>query len=66
MLAVVDADGRYDEETVPLPADIRAALAEPGTKVFADYEVCPLTPDRPGEMRHVCLAAATNLMIRKR
>ena len=64
MLAVVDSQDRYDENTVPLPSRIRKALETPETQVFADYEVCPLTRDRPGEMRHVCLAGASRISIR--
>ncbi len=65
MLAVVDAENRYDENRVPLPDEIRAALHDSETRVFADFTVCPLTPDKPGEMRHICLAGASKVFVQK-
>lgn len=31
---------------------------------FGDFTVCPLSPERPGVMRRVCVAAADNLVLR--
>lgn len=33
--------------------------------VFADFEVCPLEPERKGEMQHVCIEAAKNIFVQK-
>ena len=50
-----------------LPAAVRAALrADPfGTQVFGDYEICPLTRERPGWMQMVCLASASRLAVQR-
>lgn len=34
--------------------------------IYGDYEICPLGPDRPGEMRSVCIASASRLVIQDR
>ncbi|MDE2182779.1 MAG: hypothetical protein KGJ78_07135 [Alphaproteobacteria bacterium] len=65
MLAVVDSQDKYDENTVPLPESIRKMLEEPGSEVFADYQVCPLTRSRPGHMQHVCMVSASHVFVRK-
>ena len=65
MLAVVDAAGYYDENTVALPANVQKALNGPETDVFADYEVCPLTRSKPGHMQHVCVAEASHIVVVK-
>ena len=31
--------------------------------VFADYEVCPLEPEVPGEMQSVCIESARNIFV---
>jgi hypothetical protein len=31
--------------------------------VFGDFEVCPLTKDRPGYMQFVCIEAASHLVV---
>jgi hypothetical protein len=65
MLAIVDESDVFDDETgPPLPGNVRRVLNGFETETFADFEVCPLTPDRPGVMRHVCLAKATNISVR--
>jgi hypothetical protein len=32
------------------------------TRVYGDYEVCPFTPEKVGEMRFVCIESASNLI----
>lgn len=31
--------------------------------VFADFEVCPLEPDKPGYMQHTCVESAKNIFL---
>jgi hypothetical protein len=31
--------------------------------VFADFEVCPLEPDTPGEMQASCIESARNIFV---
>lgn len=66
VLAIVDSTGAYDENAVPLPQSLHKALSKPDTDVFGDYTVCPLTREKPGVMRHVCLVKAAHLTARKR
>jgi hypothetical protein len=32
--------------------------------VFGDFEVCPLSPERPGRLRFVCIQSASHLVLR--
>lgn len=53
-------DGPSGNEDATLPKNVRDALGpDPfSVRVFADFEVCPLTPDKPGYMRLVTLQSA--------
>lgn len=53
-------DGPEGDELASLPANVRDALGSDPfqTRVFADFLVCPLTPDRPGWMRMVQVRSA--------
>jgi len=35
-----------------------------GIDIFGDFEVCPFTPETPGEMQFVCIESASNLVIK--
>jgi len=48
---------------VNLPSDLQARLSWE-SDLFADFIVCPFTPDQPGVMRLVCVDAATNVVVR--
>jgi hypothetical protein len=48
--------GILAKEMFTLPPCAKAA--------FGDFTVCPLTPSHPGVMQRVCVASATNIMIR--
>lgn len=34
-------------------------------RVVADFEICPLEPERKGEMQHVCIESAKNIFVQK-
>ena len=51
-----DAPGSIYKRAAPL-------LAEE-VDVMGDFEVCPVSRERPGVMRMVCLARASNLTLR--
>jgi hypothetical protein len=34
--------------------------------IYGDYEICPLEPDRPGNMRLVCVSSASRLVVQDR
>lgn len=68
-----------DNEHPELPGDLdrayqaeykrRLALKDPDAglpePVFGDFEVCPLEPQRKGEMQAVCIESAKNIFIQK-
>ena len=31
--------------------------------IFGDFDICPLEPDTPGHLRHVCVAGAEKLVV---
>ena|SRR5580704_1225863 len=37
---------------------------DPSKKAFGDFEVCPFTPERKGEMQMVCVETVKNLSIK--
>jgi hypothetical protein len=67
ILGIVTAAGAPLEEPQDVPPEIRALFwkdADPAP-VDGDFEVCPLTRERPGHMRMVCIAAGRNLVPRQ-
>jgi hypothetical protein len=50
-----------------IPKGLRKALDEGGQwpEVFGDFEVCPFTKEKPGEMQMVCVESASRLVIEK-
>jgi hypothetical protein len=71
LLAVVDPNGVWDDTTTQengapyLTPEVHAAHDLGKNMVFADYTLCPITPDVPGEMRHVCMVAAENIFVQR-
>ena len=57
---------QVDDEV--LPGNLSKALNKPGDAygrdIFGDFEVCPLTKSRLGEMQMVCVDAASHLVIK--
>jgi hypothetical protein len=50
-----------DPENVVLPEKLRDILATNPREVNGKWEVCPLEPERPNQLRSVCLESATEL-----
>jgi len=48
-----------------LPPDVLAKLSW-DTDLFADFVVCPFTPEEPGLMQFVCVESAARMVVRKR
>ena len=48
-----------------IPEDLKAQVNQ-DVEIFADYVVCPFTPQRKGEMQLVCVEEGKNLVVRKR
>jgi hypothetical protein len=63
LLAIVNPEGQcVESDGLPKPITRLLNLGPPTTvAIFGDYEVCPTTPERPTEMREVCLAKASHL-----
>lgn len=47
-----------------MPANVKRHLAW-GTAIYGDFEVCPFSPQRPGEMQMVCVESARRLVLER-
>lgn len=45
-----------------LPPNVQRAFKSVGTYIYADFEICPLKPERTGEMQDACIESAKNLV----
>jgi hypothetical protein len=61
----VDREGSPDNEYHELPANLLQKFKPFKNWVFADFEVCPLEPERPGEMQAACVESAKNIVVGK-
>lgn len=62
MLTVYYANDRAEPDP-SLPANV-AAVMKPGTDVFANYRVCPMSKYEPGKRQTVCVASASRIITR--
>lgn len=60
----VDRDG-LDNEHPELPANLGWDSDFLSTRIFADFEVCPLEEERPRTMQAACIEAAKNITVVK-
>ena len=61
----VTASATADDEEDPIaPRNLLGALGATEHFVFGDFEVCPFTTEREGEMQIVCVERADNLVIK--
>jgi hypothetical protein len=62
----VDPRG-LDSERPELPANVAGLFSdfEDYIRVFADFEVCPLEPEKAGEMQAACIESARHIVVRK-
>jgi hypothetical protein len=56
--------GAYEADNQRLKRETGIMWAVP-PPVFADFEVCPLEPEKKGEMQAVCLESAKNIFVEK-
>jgi hypothetical protein len=47
-----------------MPANVKRHLAW-GTTIYGDFEVCPFTPQRSGEMQMICVESARRLVLER-
>jgi hypothetical protein len=52
-----------DNENPELPSSVAQKLIPSRNQIFADFEVCPLEPERPGAMQAVCNESAKNIVV---
>jgi hypothetical protein len=53
-----------DNEHPEFPTNLDRAFKTPYSQIFADFEICPLESERPGEMQAACIESAKNLVVR--
>ena len=54
-----------DNEDPEFPSNLRKLVQSGLVQVFADFEVCPLEPERPGSIQAACIESAKNLFVKK-
>ena len=63
----VDRSGE-DNEHPEFPANVERVFdpSNPNNnRIFADFEVCPLEPEKAGTMQAACIEAAKNIAVEK-
>lgn len=61
----VDRDG-LDNEGPEFPASMNREFdLIRGDRIFGDFEVCPLEPEKPKTMQAACIESAKNLVVEK-
>ncbi len=60
-LGDIDADDEHPE----FPSNVRRKFKPTENWIFADFEVCPLEPEKPGAMQAACIESATNVVVKK-
>jgi hypothetical protein len=61
----VRGDDKGDNEHPELPASLSKQLVPAGTIIWADFEVCPLEPEKPGVMQAACIESAKKIFVEK-
>jgi hypothetical protein len=46
-----------------LPGNVDRAFKTLESRIFADFEICPLEPERVGVMQDVCIESAKNIVV---
>ena len=52
-----------DNEHPELPRNVQEKFVPAANRVFADFEICPLEPEKLGSMQAACIEAAKNIFI---
>jgi hypothetical protein len=52
-----------DNEAPEFPLNIERNLDAYNNVIFADFEVCPLEPEKPGAMQAACIESAKNIFV---
>ena len=66
-LAVANVPGSFTDEhpdgIFRMPTELFETSA-PGVDIFGDFDVCPLSRERPGAMQFVCVESAKQLIVK--
>jgi hypothetical protein len=54
-----------DNENPEFPLNVEEKFRPFKNRIFADFEVCPLEPEKPGAMQAVCVESAKNIVGRE-
>ena len=54
-----------DSELPEFPPEIDRVFRPPDNWIFADFEICPLEPERKGEMQAACVESAKRIVVGK-
>jgi hypothetical protein len=52
-----------DNEHPEFPSNVSRKFNPLKNRIFADFEVCPLEPERPGAMQAACIESAKNIVV---
>lgn len=63
MLGVSDGPAINDAESPLYPKTIKFSNGD--ETIYGDFEVCPFTPKREGEMQFVCIETASHLVVKR-
>jgi hypothetical protein len=61
----VDRYNCLDNEDPEFPPKVEKAFHPFGNRIFADFKICPLEPERAGVMQAACIEAAKNIVVDK-
>jgi hypothetical protein len=54
-----------DNENPEFPVNVRKSFDPIHNRIFADFEVCPLEPEKKGAMQAACIESAKNIFVDK-
>ncbi len=54
-----------DNEHPEFPKNVERAFKPLTNRIYADFEVCPLEPERRGAMQAACIESAKNIVVEK-
>jgi hypothetical protein len=54
-----------DNENPDLPRNVHRQLKSFNHRIFADFEVCPLEPEKPTAMQAACIESARDIVVEK-
>jgi hypothetical protein len=58
-------DDKGDNENPELPENVSKYLRLAQSRIWADFEICPLEPEHTGVMQSACIEAAKNVFVEK-